>query len=736
MNNLKKSLLLFSMIFILIGMASAVCAQDSDQPVMDDGMSDSDINQNEKSVESQVGDNSDSGEVLTSIQNQDSLSVPISDNLPTVESGSVSGGVDITAKHPWAPSDPVNGNKGNITYVIPANATDIKFAYVYVTIYSGSASPSYGSISDTVIITENGTLNKTEVLWVSSGTTDGVHYILNDHVVKCYSDYMIFYNITDMVQGLQGTEVSVDVLSKPLSGKQFDGRIKLISLVLAYDDGDSDVIDYWFNEGQAWTDSEIYSYFSTKNTDLSGDYNATLINIALSSNDGQYILNDMHLFDEDGEYIQGDYYQYHRWNVNEYMVEGETTELKYISSKDGWASFKSVMALLTIQTPPKEPVIPKIETLITVVEVGDDSYPYVKYILTEIGGSPIANATVLYSVNKGQNISCNTSEEGTFVVENLAGNVEIFVNYEGNETYSNSTNLSSFSFKIIKSSTKIEVISIDGLTLELTAILKDDKGNKIDNANVYYTLNDGNKVNVTTDNGEFIVNAENNCVINMVFEGDDYLLASNSSITLKNINPVQKGTEIQAENPFTRTAVDYKAGERGYMFYFYLKDEDGKVLPNKKVKIGIDGKIYTVTTDKDGKAGQMINMANENSYTYALSFLGDDDYKASFAVSRLIVVKKSVTITPAKTSYSFKTSAKTKTITATLKSTNSYIPKGKQVTLTIAGKTFKATIGDKGQISLNIGSVTAKGTYKVAIKFAGTVTYAAATSSTITVKIS
>ena len=46
-----------------------------------------------------------------------------------------------------------------------------------------------------------------------------------------------------------------------------------------------------------------------------------------------------------------------------------------------------------------------------------------------------------------------------------------------------------------------------------------------------------------------------------------------------------------------------------------------------------------------------------------------------------------------------------------------------------------ATIGDKGQISLNIGSITAKGTYKVAIKFAGTVTYAAATSKTITVKI-
>ena len=116
--------------------------------------------------------------------------------------------------------------------------------------------------------------------------------------------------------------------------------------------------------------------------------------------------------------------------------------------------------------------------------------------------------------------------------------------------------------------------------------------------------------------------------------------------------------------------------------------------------------------------------------------MGDDDYKACFAVSCFQVVKKPVTITPAKTSYSFTSAAKTKTVTATLKSNNAYIPKGKQVTLAIAGKTFKATIGDKGQISFNIGSLTTKGTYKVAIKYAGSNTYSAATSKTITIKIS
>ena len=77
-----------------------------------------------------------------------SADVPISDNLPTVEEGVVSGGIDLTLVHPWATTDPVNGNRGNITYDIPSTATDIKFAYVYVNIYSGSAATSYGSVAD------------------------------------------------------------------------------------------------------------------------------------------------------------------------------------------------------------------------------------------------------------------------------------------------------------------------------------------------------------------------------------------------------------------------------------------------------------------------------------------------------------------------------------------------------------------------------------------------------------
>ena len=399
----------------------------------------------------------------------------------------------------------------------------------------------------------------------------------------------------------------------------------------------------------------------------------------------------------------------------------------------------------TLTTVNNVTVTASVDDVDVVLDLGDVEIPLPMTINdTEIivGQTAVITVTTTEDTTGDAVINYNGNEyKGTFVdgiatieIPDLeAGDYEFTVQFLGDGWFA-PTNATANVKVNKKEETTIALSVINGL--ELTCVLKDSNGLPIANKTIQYSYEGANGTVETNENGEFTFTIISTCVVNMTFEGDTYYNPTNTTITFKNILRQPKATEIQAENPFTRTAVDYKAGERGYMFYFYLKDTDGNVLPNKKVKIGIDGKIYTVTTDKDGKAGQMINMPSENSYTYALSFLGDEDYKASFAVSRLIVVKKSVTITPAKTSYSFKTSAKTKTITATLKSTNSYIPKGKQVTLTIAGKTFKATIGDKGQISLNIGSVTAKGTYKVAIKFAGTPTYAAATSSTITVKIS
>ena len=309
----NKKFLLIILTLIIIVNAGIVFAEDTNdlnQTIDDSGI----LSIDDESVNLQEVDSSSDDEKLSD-SNEDILKdTVISDDIPLVERGVVSGGVDLTATHPWGPSDSVNGNRGEITYLIPSEATDIKFAYVYVNIYAGTAQPTYDIIANTTITTANAISTHSEYLWYPSGVTDGTRFVLNDYIDKVYSDYMIFYNITDMVQGLNGTSVSVDVLSLP-GNRQFDGRIKLVSLILAYDDGDDDEVFYQFNAGQAWTDAKT----------------------GVSFDAGEF---------EIGENGKGSYYQYHEWDLTE-LFDSELY-LECTASSSGWASFKEAMSLLVV----------------------------------------------------------------------------------------------------------------------------------------------------------------------------------------------------------------------------------------------------------------------------------------------------------------------------------------------------------------------------------------------------
>ena len=347
-----------------------------------------------------------------SISNEDTLSdVEISPDLPNIDAGTVSGDVVIKSEHPWTPSDSTNGNKGSLTYNVPKKATDIRFAYVYVNIYSGSAQPTYGSIANITIKTDNGNLNYEENLWINSGETNGHLYTVNDHITKCYSDYMIFYNITDLAQGLNGSTITVDVHSLPMSGKSFDGRIKLVSLLLGYDDGDNDTISYWINAGQAWTDSNTFVSFDNVNLDTEVD-SVILTNIGLSSNDATYALNGLPLIadEEYGDvYIDGPYYQYHRWDVSEFINDG-LNELEFISSKDGWGSFKEIISALVIY-PYSENDEKSNETTVS--------------FRTEFSTGVEPTICIYAGTNNTVGVTCYSSNQGQYVVELLADGVVV-----------------------------------------------------------------------------------------------------------------------------------------------------------------------------------------------------------------------------------------------------------------------------------------------------------------------
>ena len=218
----------------------------------------------------------------------------------TSVSGPVSGGVDVVTDNPGKTS-------GELSYDIPADAKSIKSADVYVNVYSGSAANTYGANANVTIKTDKGDTKYNESLWIEQGSTDGVIYPVKDHINKCYSDYMIHYDITSLLDGLNGTKLKINVDTFNMSGKEFDGKIKLIALILAYDDGDDDAIYYGVSSDQLWTKSNVTVTFDTSS--ITNVFSASLTNVVLSSGDGTYRINNNLTGDADTHISGGYYYQ-------------------------------------------------------------------------------------------------------------------------------------------------------------------------------------------------------------------------------------------------------------------------------------------------------------------------------------------------------------------------------------------------------------------------------------------
>ena len=205
------------------------------------------------------------------------------------------------------------------------------------------------------------------------------------------------------------------------------------------------------------------------------------------------------------------------------------------------------------------------------------------------------------------------------------------------------------------------------------------------------------------------------------------------SIGTDYFNVAKNATWIDFEN-MTTHAVDLKnEGRVGEWFYFTLRDANGKPIANTPMQIGFNGKVYTyeddgVCTDENGTARLQINLGYKGDYTFAICFLGDDNYNASFAVAKIHVdVQKPTLTVPAQ---SYKASAKTKTLTATFTSAHGDKIAKQSIKFTVNGKTYSAKTDDKGVAKVNV-SLTKKGTYVVKAQYGGTSTYDAVNKNAV-----
>ncbi len=261
-------------------------------------------------------------------------------NMALIENGTVSGDAQVIASNPWKTS-------GSLEYTIPDNVEEIESVNVIVTSYSGSGAPTYALNSNISLNTKNGIeiLGYEDLFCDKSMTNDPIVYRINNHTTKQYSDYQSVYNITDSVRTLSpGDTIKISVENSRKAGYNFDGRIKLIALTFAYNDGDSDKITYWLNLGQSWTQSTRSNMINTK--DFNGEYDEVHFeNIALSTYQGLCRINNRLIYDPIYEKM-GSYFIDDIWNITDYFVTGQDTNFTYRASSDGYGSYKSCVQLL------------------------------------------------------------------------------------------------------------------------------------------------------------------------------------------------------------------------------------------------------------------------------------------------------------------------------------------------------------------------------------------------------
>ena len=344
---------------------------------------------------------------------------------------------------------------------------------------------------------------------------------------------------------------------------------------------------------------------------------------------------------------------------------------------------------------------------------------------------PGASGEILVVVDGVDYIRQLFDSKATLTVDSLAvGNHDVVVVYYGDDIYD-----STYANMIVEGtavSSEFKQLTVSG-SGTVSAVLVDENQKPIANANIKYTINGKAFSTKTSNNGAVSIEVSSNSDVVITYDGSDRILPANVSLTIKDLIKPRVATSINAQD-YNTYSIDYYAGERGGYFEVKLVDASGKAISAKPVKIGFNGMVYNTTTDSAGWARLQINLANEGTYTFAVAFLGDDDYQGAFTVKKIIVTKKTTSISaPAK---SFKTSAKTKSYTVTLKTIpgssidgKTYLKEGKKVTITVAGKTYSAKTNANGQATFNL-NINKKGTYTANVNFAGDNSYKASKATT------
>ncbi len=265
--------------------------------------------------------------------------------LRTEQSGVVSGGLWFDTYNGFATS-------AQKQFTLPKHAS-IDWARVYVAVYCGHMQNNYNGIAHVTFDSNGDGVYETtlgdEVLNVPysfPGDGGSGPVIVNDHVNRVTSDYLMWYDLTGAISG---NIVNVRAATAQID-PSFDGRIKAMVLVVAYDNGNTNQVRYWVNQGHDTVNKDDalnggYTGSTTFNMSaLNGGWtSANLTAIYLASDDGIYTFHTTPLVSGSPT---GAYFGTDTWDVTNLLTAGQDRVLHYKNSTE---YFKIPLALMTVR---------------------------------------------------------------------------------------------------------------------------------------------------------------------------------------------------------------------------------------------------------------------------------------------------------------------------------------------------------------------------------------------------
>ena len=288
--------------------------------------------------------------------------------LTTVQEGVVSGGVFSDSCYcdtTYPNQESYKPNTIDKTFTLPS-FTDVEWAMLQTVVYCAHMQENR---QGTVDVTFNGVDLGTETLnvpftykrWGGNDnslfpphSTGEPYKMVNDHVNRVTSDYLMWYDVTDLVQeGDNTASVHTDQIDT-----DFDGRIKLVTLIVAYNDDSGKKIYYWINKGHD-VDNSYLDYEGHNDYIGSTDFTVNLLGqlqdasltvVHMASRDGSYTFNGNNL---PSGTSQGSYSGSNTWDVTSSFDPSGTNTLTY--DRVG-PFYKIPLGILTASVIPLTPV--------------------------------------------------------------------------------------------------------------------------------------------------------------------------------------------------------------------------------------------------------------------------------------------------------------------------------------------------------------------------------------------